>query len=385
MHSILLLLGLSGLAIAHTRFTTLHINGQSQGDGVCIRQDQDPGTTTNFVPSITGPEMACGIDGSIANPSTCSAKAGDQISLEHRMWPDASQPGAIDVSHKGNTAIYMKKISSQADDVTGGGWFKILWDGYDASSGQWGTDRMNANNGLVSTTIPNDLASGNYLIRSEVLALQELGNPQMYIGCAQIELSGSGSVNPSDTVVIPGYIDASTPAMNVNIYESFTFTEYGPKAYGSGGSQGAANTSSSIGTGNTGSPTDTGTVEAGSPSINAPTGTVTISEPSTSGVSGVSDVGHGQGSTVETGSIEGIDETNTCEDDDDDCTPGEDCDTDLSECDDYDSDSNSTNTNDHDQSPSHDHTHVPTSGGWHRWSSWNNAHSRRTRSWLRNY
>lgn len=227
---------LAAYANAHTRFTTLHINGQSQGDGVCIRQDQNPDTTTNYVPSITGPEMACGVDGTIANPSTCNVNAGDQISLEHRAWPDASQPGAIDVSHKGNTAVYMKKINSQSDEVTGNGWFKIYWDGYDIATSEWGTDHMNANNGLVTTNIPTDLAAGTYLVRSEVLALQEIGEPQFYIGCAQIQLSGSGSAVPSDTATIPGYVDMSTPDMNVNIYESFTFTEYGPTLYGLGGS-----------------------------------------------------------------------------------------------------------------------------------------------------
>ena len=222
------------LALAHTRFTTLHINGVSQGDGTCIRQDQDVGTTTNFVDSITGPDMACGKDGEIAVPNTCNLNAGDTISLEHRMWPDASQPGAIDISHKGNTAVYMKKMSTMNDAVGGDGWFKIYWDGYNTGSGQWGTDNMNNGNGMVSTSIPIDLAPGQYLVRSEVLALQVVGSPQMYVGCAQVNVAGSGNTIPADTTSIPGYINMSTSAMTVNIYESFTFSEYGPKLYGNG-------------------------------------------------------------------------------------------------------------------------------------------------------
>ena len=54
--TILTTLALTLRTHAHTRFTTLHINGVALGDGVCIRQDLDPGTTTNFVPSITGPK-----------------------------------------------------------------------------------------------------------------------------------------------------------------------------------------------------------------------------------------------------------------------------------------------------------------------------------------
>ncbi|KAK5941073.1 hypothetical protein PMZ80_006350 [Knufia obscura] len=234
------------LASGHTRFTTLHVNGKSQGDGICIRQDSNPGTTTNYVPSITGPEMACGIGGDITVPDTCPVVAGDQISLEHRMWPDGSQPGAIDVSHKGNTAVYMKKVSSNADEVTGNGWFKIYWDGYDAATGLWRTDSMNANDGLVTTSIPSVLAAGEYLVRSEVLALQNVGEPQMYIGCAQVQVSGSGTATPSNTVAIPGYIDMSTPAMQVNIYESFTFEEDGPVKYGSGGSNSPSNSTAPV-------------------------------------------------------------------------------------------------------------------------------------------
>lgn len=352
LSTIILAAVLTACANAHTRFTTLHINGQSQGDGVCIRQDQDPGTTTNYVPSITGPEMACGIDGTIANPSTCNANAGDQISLEHREWPDASQPGAIDVSHKGNTAVYMKKINSESDEVTGSGWFKIYFDGYDTATGEWGTDHMNANNGLVTTNIPSDLAAGSYLIRSEVLALQEVGEPQFYIGCAQIQLSGSGSAVPSDTATIPGYVDMSTPDMNVNIYESFTFTEYGPVVYGSG--SGATNATSTSNTANS----------SLSSSKTGPTSLATPSPPITS-------------STTSTSSSQ------AASTDEGDSTDNDDSSNDLS------SGQNSwtawisiasTSTDITGDSDDQSTDEKAASGWKHRWAEWNNAAKRAARS-----
>ncbi|KAK5102630.1 hypothetical protein LTS08_003430 [Lithohypha guttulata] len=349
---------------AHTRFTTLHINGRSQGDGVCIRQDQNPGTTTNFLPSLTGSEMACGIDGTIPNPSICSLNAGDQISLEHRMWPDASQPGAIDVSHKGNTAIYMKKINSQSDQVAGGGWFKIYWDGYDSTTGQWGTDHMNANNGLVTTNVPTYLAAGSYLIRSEVLALQNVGEPQFYVGCAQVQLSGSGSAAPSNTATIPGYIDMSTSAMNVNIYESFTFTEYGPSVYGSGGSSGNATSKSS-----SGSSSGVNSAFASGSSSTVGTDVLVISEStSTSKTSNMTT------STVDTSDSSANSKEPSS-------TSGWTGDSgDSSEVDAEADEESTINGGDDDNAEIADDSDQNGSHGWHQWSRWNDVKTRVRRS-----
>lgn len=90
---------------AHTRFTTLFVNSQSQGDGTCIRMDMNPSTTTNFISGITSPDMACGVEGDIPVNRTCPLKPGDSISLLHRLWTDGTQPGSIDPSHKGTTAV----------------------------------------------------------------------------------------------------------------------------------------------------------------------------------------------------------------------------------------------------------------------------------------
>lgn len=354
------------LVEAHTRFTTLHINGKSQGDGVCIRQDQNPGTTTNFVPSITGPEMACGIDGTIANPTTCNANTGDQISLEHRMWPDGSQPGAIDVSHKGNTAIYMKKINSQSDEVTGNGWFKIYWDGYDTSTKEWGTDHMNANNGLVTTTIPSDLAPGNYLVRSEVLALQELGDPQMYVGCAQLNLAGTGSVVPADTTTIPGYIDMSTPAMTVNVYSDFTFTEYGPKLYGTGGSGNGTATSTSYKPSTT---TSSSSSVSLSGTTSATTGATTGSYSETPNEVSAATTGSSTGDSPDSSGNSDSSNYDTTDGDDD----GDDEDTGEDEGDDEEDDEGEYGRQRH--RPGHN----PSAAG-NRWATWNNFAVRAARS-----
>lgn len=69
--------------------------------------------------------------------------------------------------------------------------------------------------------IPQCIAPGQYLLRVEVLALHSANRPgqyQFYQGCAQINVSGSGSLVPSQTVSIPGAYRANDPGIQVNIY-----------------------------------------------------------------------------------------------------------------------------------------------------------------------
>lgn len=248
------------LAAAHTRFTTLFVNGESQGDGACIRMDMDGSTTTDYIgyvdaastpgsrQALSSNDMACGVGGATAVDRTCPLRAGDRISLLHRLWTDGSQPGSIDPSHNGSTAVYMRKMADPGstepwtDDAAGDGWFKIAWTGYDEEMGLWGTGMMIANNGMVETDIPSNLQPGYYLVRSEVLALQnvidETVNPQFYAGCAQVYIAGIGTAEPTNTVSIPGYVDESASALSYNIYKwtppQVDFEEFGPTVYTSG-------------------------------------------------------------------------------------------------------------------------------------------------------
>lgn len=56
----LLALALVGTAQAHTRFTTLFVDGVNQGDGVCVRMSNDEEPTTDPIEPITNADMACG-------------------------------------------------------------------------------------------------------------------------------------------------------------------------------------------------------------------------------------------------------------------------------------------------------------------------------------
>lgn len=73
-------------------------------------------------------DMACGFNGDKGVPRVVSVPQSAQLTFEFRLWPDGSNPGSIDPSHKGPCAVYMKKVdNAMADLGYGNGWFKI-WD-----------------------------------------------------------------------------------------------------------------------------------------------------------------------------------------------------------------------------------------------------------------
>lgn len=54
------LLAMGPLVSAHTLFARMYIDGESQGDGTCIRMPEDGSTATAPIAGLTSDEMACG-------------------------------------------------------------------------------------------------------------------------------------------------------------------------------------------------------------------------------------------------------------------------------------------------------------------------------------
>ncbi|KAL9607822.1 MAG: hypothetical protein Q9167_007304 [Letrouitia subvulpina] len=230
----------------HTAFTNFYVDNAPQGDGTCVRMSNDNGKATNPIHGITGNDMACGVNGDKGVARVCSANAGSKITFNWRVWPDGSQPGAIDKSHMGTCSVYMKKVDNAAADnnAAGDGWFKIFEQDYDNDTQQWCTTKLLMNNGLFSIMLPTDLQGGYYLVRPELLALHQAdknpADPQFYVGCAQIFLKSTGSSVPKDTVPIPGYVSMQDPAMTFDIWTApkhLSFPQFGPPIYKSGSSK----------------------------------------------------------------------------------------------------------------------------------------------------
>ncbi|KAH8596136.1 glycosyl hydrolase family 61-domain-containing protein [Bisporella sp. PMI_857] len=224
------------LVCGHTVFTTLFINETKQGDAACVRMPRSGSRATDPVLDLQGSEMACGFDGTQGVERVCPVKQSSNLSFLFRWWPDGSQPGFIDPSHKGPCAVYMKSVvSAKTDNATGDGWFKIWDETYDEVTKQWCTEKLIETKGLFTINIPSALAGGYYLVRPELLALHEADKdppePQFYVGCAQIFLDSLGTAVVKNTVPIPGYINIDEPAVRFDIYEpKWPYPRLGPAA-----------------------------------------------------------------------------------------------------------------------------------------------------------
>jgi len=213
---------LPALSSAHTIAQRVRINGQDfgQSNGIRVAPSNNPITNVN------DGNLACN-----ANPSSSSkvidVKPGDKVGV---MWGHvlggpqfANDPdNPIAKSHKGPAIFYMAKVSNAATASPSGlAWFKVSEDGLD-SSGNWGVDRMLNNGGWTEMTMPSCVAPGQYLLRAEMIALHSAsttGGAQFYVGCAQINVSGSGS-KTGNTVGFPGAYSANDPGIKLSIYNA---------------------------------------------------------------------------------------------------------------------------------------------------------------------
>jgi cellulase len=76
--------------------------------------------------------------------------------------------------------------------------------------------------GPGASTMPSCVAPGQYLLRAEMIALHSAsttGGAQFYMGCAQINVSGSGS-KIGNTVSFPGAYKADDAGIKLSIYNA---------------------------------------------------------------------------------------------------------------------------------------------------------------------
>ena len=135
-------------------------------------------------------------------------------------YHDVRGDDIIASSHKGPIIVYIQPAS-------GGSWTKIAHDGL--SGTQWAVDKLIANKGKHSVTIPSNLKAGNYLFRAEIIGLHEAETnynsnsargAQFYPSCSQIKVTGSGTKSPPGGVNFPGTYAATDAGILFNIYSN---------------------------------------------------------------------------------------------------------------------------------------------------------------------
>ncbi|KAL0577155.1 hypothetical protein V5O48_004831 [Marasmius crinis-equi] len=226
---------LVGSASAHTIFQELYINGADQGHNNGIRVPN----TNNPVMDVSTNDIICNVQSTlISSPTVVNVAAGAQITTEWHHGGNGASPGdgddPIASSHKGPIITYLAKVSNAAStSVTGLQWFKIQEEGFNNATQTWAVDKLIANGGKYTFTLPKCVPSGQYLMRHEIIALHGAGTypgAQFYVGCAQINVSGGGSASPS-TVSFPGAYKGSDPGITISIYwpPVTSYTIPGPK------------------------------------------------------------------------------------------------------------------------------------------------------------
>ncbi|KAJ2355219.1 hypothetical protein IWW50_003495 [Coemansia erecta] len=234
---------LAGFANAHTYLSKLTLDGVQESEGQCIRPYP---VNRNFpVKDVLSTDITCGTGGVSSTASeTCPVKAGSTITVEWHHDNDSASDDIIDVSHLGPCMVYMAPLESNG---SGDVWFKIFEDGYDASTSTWCVNKIRANGGKLDVPLPADIKSGDYLLRTEVIALHEADTDyatnsaresQFYVNCAQLSVTDGGSAEP-EGYAIPGIYKSNSPGILFNLYSSFTsYPIPGPAVYvaGSGGS-----------------------------------------------------------------------------------------------------------------------------------------------------
>ncbi|KAI5119067.1 hypothetical protein M0805_001526 [Coniferiporia weirii] len=227
---------LAGSASAHTIFQEVYVNGVDQGHLVGLRDPDYDGPITD----VTSDDLICnGGPNPLTHlsPVVISAPAGAEITAEWHHTLTSAGTGdpadPIDPSHKGPLISYLAAIpDATQSDVTGLKWFKIYEDGLDSSG--WGVDRLIANAGKVTFTLPSCIPAGQYLLRHEIIALhaaESYPGAQFYMECAQLEITGGGSTQPA-TVSFPGAYAGSDPGITIDIYQTLTnYTVPGPAVF----------------------------------------------------------------------------------------------------------------------------------------------------------
>ncbi|KAL4943177.1 glycosyl hydrolase family 61-domain-containing protein [Aspergillus oleicola] len=194
--------------------------------------------------AYTDADIICHKDAENAKISA-TVSAGGDVELQWTEWPE---------SHKGPVIDYLASCNGDCTtvDKTTLEWVKIsesgLIDG-SSSPGTWASDNLISNNNSWTVTIPSSIASGNYVLRHEIIALHSAGSEdgaQNYPQCVNLEVTGGGSDSPSGTLGTALYTPTDDGIL-FNIYTTLdSYPIPGPTLY-SGASSGSGSGSGSSG------------------------------------------------------------------------------------------------------------------------------------------
>ncbi|KAL4819982.1 glycosyl hydrolase family 61-domain-containing protein [Aspergillus spinulosporus] len=191
-----------------------------------------------------------------AEPGALSAETspGGSVTLYWNTWP---------TDHHGPVITYLANCNGDCASVDKSTlkFFKIDAGGLvdnSAVPGTWATDELIAADFSRTVTIPSDIASGNYVLRHEIIALHSAENKdgaQNYPQCINLKITGSGTATPPGTLGTELYKDTDA-GIDVNIWNALSsYVIPGPALYTAGSSDSSSATSSATSSSTNASPT----------------------------------------------------------------------------------------------------------------------------------
>ncbi|KAJ3557993.1 hypothetical protein NP233_g11598 [Leucocoprinus birnbaumii] len=204
-------LSLTSLVTAHYTLPSLIINGAVTTPWLYVRETNNYNSQAP-VTDVTSIDLRCYTSQTGATASTVTVAAGSTIGVS------ANGP----MYHDGVINVYMAKAPSNVSTWDGSGavWFKVFEIPAVTDGGSTITF-PGTNIQSFTFKIPSALPSGQYLIRTEQIALHvasTFGGAQFYIGCGQINVTGGGNGKPGPLVAIPGVYTGNEPGILINIY-----------------------------------------------------------------------------------------------------------------------------------------------------------------------
>jgi hypothetical protein len=207
---------LTAPVFAHWNFESLIIGDRDTGVYQYVRRTKN---SNGPIQDVKSPNMICnagGIDDDVmAATQTATVAAGSRVGFRVRdIW-----------GHPGIQQVYLSKAPGTAQSYKGdGNWFKIYsltTSNLTADPIYWAPFVNNVGIQNFTFTLPANLPPGQYLMRAEGIALHsagEYGGAQFYIGCAQLQVTGSGSGNPGPVVKFPGAYTGYEPGIMVGLW-----------------------------------------------------------------------------------------------------------------------------------------------------------------------
>ncbi|KZW03502.1 hypothetical protein EXIGLDRAFT_695909 [Exidia glandulosa HHB12029] len=249
----LLILAVTGMTRAHGTidiFTadgvsypgpeSMDVDPESLPSDSPVRQIYTLEPILSTVMDLASPNMTCGPAPASSAPATASVTAGSTISFHYRSGNNGVWPHDV-----GPVITYMYRCTSADACMPSAGeegWFKIDQQGMD-EKGVWAQTAM-MHNESIGVVIPSNIPDGDYLVRHEVVTLQNAvnrGQAEFYVSCTQVHVKGgsggSGSLAGAEMVAFPGaYAEDDAGLYVPDLYDhdgkAFPYAFPGPAIFG---------------------------------------------------------------------------------------------------------------------------------------------------------